>query len=155
GEFQRINLATQLGNGLCGTLYVLDEPSIGLHASDTARLIGILQRLRDQGNTVVVVEHDLEVIRSADWLVELGPGAGQRGGEVIAHGPAATLQGTAGSVTGKYLTGDYDLAPGRAPRGAARKALKITGCREHNLQGVDLEIPLERFVTVTGVSGSG
>src|SRR6185437_13805284 len=107
GEFQRINLATQLGNGLCGTLYILDEPSIGLHAVDTARLIRVLERLRDQGNTVVVVEHDLEVMRAADWLVELGPGAGRRGGEMIAQGTSNDLIETAGSVTGKYLSGAF------------------------------------------------
>ncbi|MCM2278233.1 MAG: excinuclease ABC subunit UvrA [Oligoflexia bacterium] len=163
GEFQRINLATQLGNGLCGTLYVLDEPSIGLHAADTDRLITVLKRLRDQGNTVVVVEHDLEVMRAADWLVELGPGAGRRGGELISQGSAPALIETAGSLTGKYLSGAFSVLGGGPggergrpqARPLARKILKITGCAEHNLQGIDVEIPLERFVVVTGVSGSG
>lgn len=155
GEFQRINLATQLGNGLCGTLYVLDEPSIGLHAADTARLIRVLHRLRDQGNSVVVVEHDLEVMRSADWLVEIGPGAGRRGGELVAQGTANDLIATAGSVTGKYLSGAFTLSRTRAPRPIAKRTLKLTNCREHNLQNIDVEFPLDRFVVVTGVSGSG
>lgn len=155
GEFQRINLATQLGNGLCGTLYVLDEPSIGLHAADTDRLIGVLKRLRDQGNCVVVVEHDLEVMRAADWLVELGPGAGRRGGELIAQGTAENLKEVAGSLTGKYLSGAFSLSRTHAPRGPARKTMRITGCNEHNLKDLDVEFPLNRFVVVTGVSGSG
>jgi excinuclease ABC subunit A len=155
GEFQRINLATQLGNGLCGTLYVLDEPSIGLHAADTARLIRVLERLRDQGNTVVVVEHDLEVMRSADWLVELGPQAGARGGELVAQGTAADLMATRGSLTGKYLSGDLRVERSRAQRPPARRLMKLTGCREHNLKNIDVDIPLDRFVVVTGVSGSG
>lgn len=155
GEFQRINLATQLGNGLCGTLYILDEPSIGLHASDTDRLIRVLHRLRDQGNTVVVVEHDLEVMKNADWLVELGPGAGRRGGELVAQGNAETLKSMDSSVTGKYLSGALTVKRDRALRPAPRRFIKLTGCRENNLQGVDVEIPLDRFVVVTGVSGSG
>ena len=155
GEFQRINLATQLGNGLCGTLYVLDEPSIGLHASDTDRLIGVLKRLRDQGNTVVVVEHDLEVMRAADWLVELGPAAGRRGGELVTMGGPEAVKMQEASVTGKYLTGDLKVERPRAPRPPARRGLKITGCTEHNLQDLTVDIPLDRFVVVTGVSGSG
>jgi excinuclease ABC subunit A len=155
GEFQRINLATQLGNGLCGTLYVLDEPSIGLHAADTQNLIRVLERLRDQGNTVVVVEHDLEVMRAADWLVELGPGAGARGGELIAQGNAESLTHVGGSVTGKYLSGAMTLTRSRPPRAKPQRFLKITGCSEHNLKDIDVEFPLDRFVVVTGVSGSG
>ena len=155
GEFQRINLATQLGNGLCGTLYVLDEPSIGLHAADTDRLIRILNRLRDQGNTVVVVEHDLEIMRSADWLIELGPAAGLRGGELMAQGTAKDLEGIQGSVTGKYLSGAFKLNRDRAPRPTARKKMQIIGARANNLKNIDVEIPLERLVVVTGVSGSG
>jgi excinuclease ABC subunit A len=155
GEFQRINLATQLGNGLCGTLYVLDEPSIGLHAADTDRLISVLERLRDQGNTVVVVEHDLEVMKRADWLIELGPGAGRRGGELVAQGPAQALIESPGSVTGKYISGAFRLERDRPPRPPARRALKISGCRENNLKNIDVEFPLDRFVVVTGVSGSG
>jgi excinuclease ABC subunit A len=155
GEFQRINLATQLGNGLCGTLYVLDEPSIGLHAADTQRLIRVLERLRDQGNTVVVVEHDLDVMRSADWLVELGPGAGRRGGEMIAQGSADDLMKVPGSVTGKYLSGAFSIQRERAWRPAPKRTIKLVGCRENNLQDLTVEFPLDRFVVVTGVSGSG
>jgi excinuclease ABC subunit A len=155
GEFQRINLATQLGNGLCGTLYILDEPSIGLHASDTDRLIGVLKRLRDQGNTVVVVEHDLEVMKAADWLVELGPQAGRNGGSLVAQGPAATLSAMPTSVTGKYLSGEKRIERIRSPRPEPKRWLKFTGCRENNLKDIDVDIPLDRLVVVSGVSGSG
>ncbi len=155
GEFQRINLATQLGNGLCGTLYVLDEPSIGLHASDTARLIGVLKRLRDQGNTVVIVEHDLEVMKAADWLVELGPAAGRRGGELIAQGTAKDLMTQKSSVTGGYLSGSLSLKRDRPPREPAKRFIQLQGCREHNLKNLQVNFPLDRLVVVTGVSGSG
>jgi excinuclease ABC subunit A len=155
GEFQRINLATQLGNGLCGTLYVLDEPSIGLHAADTARLIQVLERLRDQGNSVVVVEHDLEVMKAADWLVELGPGAGNRGGELMAQGSANDLIQIRGSLTGKYLSGAFRVERDRPPRPAAKRMLSLQGCRENNLKNINVEFPLDRLVVVTGVSGSG
>jgi excinuclease ABC subunit A len=155
GEFQRINLATQLGNGLCGTLYILDEPSIGLHASDTQRLIGVLKRLRDQGNTVVVVEHDLEVMKAADWLVELGPLAGRNGGSLVAQGTAGDLAKSKTSVTGKYLTGEKTIERIRSVRGDPKRWLKFTGCRENNLQEIDVDIPLDRLVVVSGVSGSG
>lgn len=155
GEFQRINLATQLGNGLCGTLYILDEPSIGLHAADTHRLIRILSRLRDQGNTVVVVEHDLDVMKAADWLVEMGPGAGRRGGELVAQGPASLLIEKSESLTGKFLSGASKLTRDRAPRPAPRRFIKLTGCRENNLQDLEVEFPLDRLVVVTGMSGSG
>lgn len=155
GEFQRIHLATQLGTGLCGTLYVLDEPSIGLHPADTERMIHVLRELRDQGNTVVVVEHDLEVMRAADWLVELGPGAGRRGGELVAMGDSASLQKVPGSLTAKYLSGAFRIERTRAPRAAATRKIKITGCREHNLKNLTIEFPLDRLITVTGVSGSG
>ncbi len=155
GEFQRINLATQLGNGLCGTLYVLDEPSIGLHAADTDRLIRVLERLRDQGNTVVVVEHDLEVMKKADWLLEMGPGAGRRGGELVIQGPAEHLIADRKSITGKYLSGETVLRRSRPARGPVRRAITLSGCSEHNLQNLTAEIPLDRFVVVTGVSGSG
>lgn len=155
GEFQRINLATQLGNGLCGTLYVLDEPSIGLHSADTERLIKVLHRLRDQGNSVVVVEHDLEVMKAADWLVELGPGAGRRGGELVVNGTAEQLIKTSGSLTGKYLSGDFRVQRDRPQRKPARRWIKLQGCREHNLKNINIELPLDRLVVVTGVSGSG
>jgi len=155
GEFQRINLATQLGNGLCGTLYVLDEPSIGLHAADTQRLIKVLERLRDQGNTVVVVEHDLEVMRSADWLIELGPAAGRRGGELIIEGNAQHLMDHPASLTGKYLSGAFKLSRDRAQRPVPRRFLELKNCHENNLKNINVQIPLDRFVVVTGVSGSG
>ncbi len=155
GEFQRINLATQLGNGLCGTLYILDEPSIGLHPSDTNRLIRVLKRLRDQGNTVVVVEHDLEVMKSADWLVELGPLAGRNGGSLVAQGTADTLAKTPTSVTGKYISGEKRIERIRPIRSEPKRWLKFTGCRENNLKEIDVDIPLDRLVVVSGVSGSG
>lgn len=155
GEFQRINLATQLGNGLVGTLYILDEPSIGLHASDTSRLIRVLKRLRDQGNTVVVVEHDLEVMKSADWLIELGPQAGRNGGGLVAQGTAETLAAMPESITGKYIAGTKRIERVRPVRGEAKRHIRLTGCRENNLQEIDVDIPLDRFVVVTGVSGSG
>jgi excinuclease ABC subunit A len=156
GEYQRICLATQLGNGLCGTLYVLDEPSIGLHASDTNRLIRILKRLRDQGNTVVVVEHDLEVMKNADWLVELGPGAGRRGGELVSQGTAEDLAKMPQSVTGRYISGATRVEPVRSLRPVrSKRGIKITGCSENNLKDLTVDFPLDRFVVVTGVSGSG
>jgi excinuclease ABC subunit A len=155
GEFQRINLATQLGNGLCGTLYVLDEPSIGLHAADTNRLIQVLEDLRDQGNTVIVVEHDLEMMKAADHLVEIGPGSGIHGGNLIASGTAAALMKDQKSVTGAYLSGKKVLKRVTPLRPPPKKFIKLTGCRENNLKDITVEIPLERFVVVSGMSGSG
>lgn len=155
GEFQRVNLATQLGSGLCGTLYVLDEPSIGLHAADTDRLIRILKKLRDQGNTVVIVEHDLEVMRHADYFVEVGPGAGHRGGEIIVQGNAQTLMQAPGSLTGKYLSGAFSIDRVHSPRGEHHHSLVLSECSEHNLKNITVEFPLQRLVVVTGVSGSG
>ena len=155
GEFQRINLATQLGNGLCGTLYVLDEPSIGLHAADTHRLIQVLQRLRDQGNSVVVVEHDLEMMKAADWLIELGPGAGRQGGELVAQGTAAQLSQLPHSLTGKYLKGELTLQKQGLPRPPPKRFIRLVGCQENNLKNIDISFPLDRLVVVTGVSGSG
>lgn len=155
GEFQRINLATQLGNGLCGTLYVLDEPSIGLHAADTERMIGVLESLRDQGNTVVIVEHDTEIMRIADWIVEIGPGAGHRGGEIVAAGPPEEVKKAKDSRTALILQGENLIPIPKARLSPVRKKLKITGCKENNLKNITAEIPLERFVVVTGVSGSG
>ncbi len=155
GEFQRINLATQLGNGLCGTLYVLDEPSIGLHAADTARLIQVLHRLRDQGNSVVVVEHDLEMMKAADWLVELGPGAGRNGGHLVAQGTAVDLAKNPKSLTGKYLQGTNQVLRPCGARLTPKRWLKLLGCQENNLKNIEVQIPLDRLVVVTGVSGSG
>jgi excinuclease ABC subunit A len=157
GEFQRIRLATQLGAGLAGVIYVLDEPSIGLHPEDNARLIGALERLRELGNTIVVVEHDEQMIRSADHLIELGPGAGLHGGVLIATGTLEEVMAVEESPTGRWLRGGArSLEPGdgmRALRAAGN--LVIRGAREHNLKGVDVEIPLGQLVCVTGPSGSG
>lgn len=155
GEFQRINLATQLGNGLCGTLYVLDEPSIGLHASDTERLIGVLKKLRDTGNTVVVVEHDLEMMRAADHIIELGPLAGKNGGYLVAEGNAEEIRLNEKSLTGQYLTGKKKLTPIVATRKIASKWIELTGCRENNLKNINVKFPLHRLSVVTGLSGSG
>jgi excinuclease ABC subunit A len=155
GEAQRIRLATQIGTTLMGVLYILDEPSIGLHQRDNAKLIATLTRLRDLGNTVLVVEHDEETIRTADWVVDIGPGAGQHGGEIIANGPLETLLAEPRSVTGAFLRGERAVAiPGRRRDGNG-KTLAIEGAREHNLRSIDLRLPLGTFTAVTGVSGSG
>jgi excinuclease ABC subunit A len=156
GEAQRIRLATQIGSRLVGVLYILDEPSIGLHQRDNARLLATLMRLRDMGNTVLVVEHDEETIRAADHLIDLGPGAGKHGGEVIAAGSVAEVLGNQRSITGQYLTGSKRIAVPRERRVRdARRLIRVEGAREHNLRNVDVEIPLGLFVAVTGVSGSG
>ncbi len=154
GEAQRIRLATQIGSGLMGVLYILDEPSIGLHQRDNARLIGTLMRLRDQGNTVLVVEHDEQMIRSADHVVDMGPGAGQHGGRVVADGPVDTIEATAASVTGAYLSGRREIEPPPARRHGAGH-VRVVGAAEHNLRGIDVDFPLGAFTCVTGVSGSG
>ncbi|MFE8988789.1 excinuclease ABC subunit UvrA [Streptomyces collinus] len=154
GETQRLRLAALLGSGLTGVLYVLDEPTIGLHPSDTARLIGVLRRLRDLGNTVLVVEHDLEVLRAADHVVDVGPGAGRDGGRIVAEGTPQEVARAEGSVTGAYLSGRLP-APRSRGRGDADTALLIRGARAHNLKDVTVRIPLGRLVTVTGPSGSG
>jgi excinuclease ABC subunit A len=154
GEAQRIRLATQIGSSLVGVMYVLDEPSIGLHQRDNEKLIGTLDRLRDLGNTVIVVEHDEGTMRAADHLVDLGPGAGEHGGHVIAAGTPAEVAGDPASLTGQYLSGKKAIevpAERREPRGA----LLVRGAREHNLKGIDVAIPLGVFCCVTGVSGSG
>jgi len=155
GEAQRIRLASQIGSGLVGTLYVLDEPSIGLHQRDNRRLIDTLTRLRDLGNTVIVVEHDEETIRESDWIIDIGPGAGEHGGQVVYSGPVPGIMKVAASVTGQYLSGRKTIpVPGqRRARGLDR--LVIEGAREHNLRDLTVEIPLGCFVAVTGVSGSG
>jgi excinuclease ABC subunit A len=155
GEAQRIALASALGTALVGTLYVLDEPSVGLHPRDTARLISILKALRDQGNTVVVVEHDRAIIRVADHVIDLGPGAGEQGGRVVFQGSCAELLAEGRSLTAKYLRGEIGLgarAPRRKPAGPA---IVVRGARAHNLKGVDVRIPLGVMTCVTGVSGSG
>jgi excinuclease ABC subunit A len=156
GEAQRIRLATQIGSGLVGVLYVLDEPSIGLHQRDNRRLIDTLTRLRDLGNTLIVVEHDEETIRTADWIVDIGPGAGEHGGEVVVSGPYKELIENKRSITGAYLSGRKEIAiPAvRRPVDPKRK-ICVKGARENNLQNIDVEFPLGTFVAVTGVSGSG
>jgi excinuclease ABC subunit A len=156
GEAQRIRLATQIGSRLVGVLYILDEPSIGLHQRDNARLLATLEQLRDLGNTVIVVEHDDETIRAADHVIDLGPGAGKHGGEVIGIGSVEDLIRNKKSITGRYLSGEKEIPipSSRRPRDKKR-AIKVTGAREHNLRKVDAEIPLGVFVAVTGVSGSG
>ncbi len=154
GEAQRLRLATQIGSQLVGVLYILDEPSIGLHQRDNDRLIGTLERLRDLGNTVLVVEHDEQMMRSADWIVDMGPGAGEHGGHVVAEGEADAIAGTAGSVTGAFLSRARSIAvPQR--RTDDRGSFQVFGAAEHNLKEIDVEIPIAKFVCVTGVSGSG
>ncbi len=154
GEGQRIRLATQIGSGLVGVLYILDEPSIGLHQRDNRRLLQTLLRLRDMGNTVLVVEHDAETMRAADHLIDMGPGAGVHGGHVVAQGSSAEVMGHPGSLTGRYLRGDERVAlPARTRR--ATGALSIVGAGKHNLKSVNVDIPLGLFTCVTGVSGSG
>jgi excinuclease ABC subunit A len=154
GEAQRLRLATQIGSQLVGVLYILDEPSIGLHQRDNARLIETLERLRDIGNTVVVVEHDEEMMRRSDWLVDMGPGAGLHGGEVVAEGPATKVERSAKSVTGHFLSGKRAIAvPER--RDEDRGTFVVRGAAQHNLKGIDVEFPVGKFICVTGVSGSG
>jgi excinuclease ABC subunit A len=154
GEAQRLRLATQIGSQLVGVLYILDEPSIGLHQRDNARLIATLERLRDIGNTVVVVEHDEEMMRRSDWLVDMGPGAGVHGGEVIAEGPAAKVSRNKKSVTGQFLSGSRAIEVPRR-RAEDRGVFRILGANEHNLKDIDVEFPVGKFICVTGVSGSG
>ena len=156
GEAQRIRLATQIGSGLVGVLYVLDEPSIGLHQRDNQRLIDTLVRLRDLGNTLIVVEHDEETIRMADWIVDIGPGAGEHGGRIVVSGPYDELLASEESITGAYLSGRraIETPTERRPRDAAR-ALVVESAQEHNLSNVTVEFPLGCLVAVTGVSGSG
>ena len=155
GESQRIRLATQVGASLLGVLYVLDEPSIGLHPRDNRRLLASLVRLRDQGNSVIVVEHDEETIRAADWVIDMGPGAGIHGGEVVAEGPPAAITAQPRSLTGDYLAGRRRIPVPAARRSPGARWLVVRGCAEHNLKAIDLRVPLGLFTVVTGVSGSG
>jgi excinuclease ABC subunit A len=156
GEAQRIRLATQIGSGLVGVLYVLDEPSIGLHQRDNTRLIETLVRLRDMGNTLIVVEHDEDTIKVADWVVDIGPGAGEHGGEIVVSGTVDDLLASETSLTGQYLSGRKQIAIPEARRASEPgRELVVKGAREHNLKGVDVTFPLGCFVAVTGVSGSG
>lgn len=155
GEAQRIRLATQIGSQLMGVLYVLDEPSIGLHAKDNAKLLQTLKKLRDLGNTVLVVEHDSETIRSADWIVDMGPGAGDQGGQVVVSGPLNQVLQCRDSLTADYLTGRKFVPIPEQRRKPDERKLKIIGASENNLKNIDVEIPLGMFVCITGVSGSG
>lgn len=154
GEAQRIRLATQIGSGLVGVLYVLDEPTVGLHPRDAGRLLDTLEKLRDLGNTLLVVEHDEETMRRADHIIDIGPGAGEHGGRVVAQGTLEEIMANPASITGKYLSGKIkiEVPPRRKPDG---RYLEIRGAREHNLKNIDVKIPLGLFVCVTGVSGSG
>jgi excinuclease ABC subunit A len=154
GEAQRIRLATQIGSGLMGVLYILDEPSIGLHQRDNRKLIGTLERLRDQGNTVLVVEHDEDMMRAADHLIDMGPGAGEEGGHVVAAGTPATVEASPESVTGQFLSGRRSIAMPSVRR-TGRGWLHVAGASEHNLRDIDVDIPVGVLTCVTGVSGSG
>jgi len=156
GEAQRIRLATQIGSGLVGVLYVLDEPSIGLHQRDNHRLLETLLRLRDLGNTLIVVEHDEDTIRAADWVVDIGPGAGEHGGRIVVSGPVRELLASQESLTGAYLTGRESIpVPARRRRRSRGREVVVKGAAEHNLRDVDAAFPLGCFIAVTGVSGSG
>jgi len=154
GESQRINLSTCLGSSLVGSMYILDEPSIGLHSRDTQRLIGVLKSLRDLGNTVIVVEHDEEVMKEADEVIDMGPCAGSHGGELVFQGTNSELISAQNSLTGKYLSGELEISREDGPR-KLKDSIKISGAREHNLKNISVEIPLHALVAVTGVSGSG
>jgi excinuclease ABC subunit A len=155
GEAQRIQLATSLGSRLVGALYLLDEPSIGLHTRDTARLIAILKELRDLGNTILVVEHDADVLRAADHLLDLGPGAGEFGGKLLAEGVLAEIEANPNSLTGRYLSGQLSIPVPARRRAPGRERLVLRGAHANNLHGLDVEIPLGMLVAITGVSGSG
>ncbi|HEX9890909.1 MAG TPA: excinuclease ABC subunit UvrA, partial [Actinomycetota bacterium] len=155
GEAQRIRLATQIGSGLVGVLYILDEPSIGLHQRDNQRLIDTLLRLRDLGNTLIVVEHDEATIRTADWIVDIGPGAGEKGGEIVYAGPVPGIEDDPGSITGAYLGGRTEIPLPEVRRRPNGAALEVRGAAEHNLKKVDVAFPLGMLICVTGVSGSG
>lgn len=155
GESQRIRLATQIGSGLVGVLYILDEPSVGLHKRDNNRLLATLKRLRDLGNTVIVVEHDEDTIRAADHIVDIGPGAGIHGGRIVAQGSLSDIVESKESITGKYLSGQLSIDVPLRRRKPSGKSLIVRGACEHNLKGIDVEFPLGLFICVTGVSGSG
>lgn len=155
GEAQRIRLATQIGSGLTGVLYILDEPSIGLHQRDNDRLLKTLRELRDLGNTVIVVEHDRDTIETADWVVDIGPGAGKHGGEVIAEGTPKQIEKNKNSITGKFLSGDEVIEVPKKRRAGNGKTVSVIGAAEHNLKNINVDIPLGKLVCLTGVSGSG
>ncbi|MGI9643596.1 MAG: excinuclease ABC subunit UvrA, partial [Acidimicrobiia bacterium] len=155
GEAQRIRLATQIGSGLVGVLYILDEPSIGLHQRDNQRLIETLLRLRDLGNTLIVVEHDEDTIRIADYVVDIGPGAGEHGGRIVASGTVKDLETTDASITGKYLSGERTIAVPEHRRPGREEAITVVGAAENNLKDIEVSFPLGTFIAVSGVSGSG
>ena len=155
GEAQRVRLAALLGSGLTGVLYVLDEPTIGMHSRDNPRLVGMLRALRDLGNTVLVIEHDMEIIASADWVVDFGPGAGRLGGQIVAEGPPAAVAQTLSSITGQYLAGSARIPIPTSRRSVDSKGLTIRGAREHNLKNITVFFPQRTLTAVTGVSGSG
>src|SRR5690606_37127636 len=157
GEVQRINLTTALGTSLVNTLFVLDEPSIGLHARDMGRVVGVLEKLRDAGNTLLVVEHDADVMRAADRIVDLGPGPGSGGGQIVFDGSPAELVDDSVTLTGQYLRGERRIGAERRPRPvpADHDWLVVLGASQHNLKDVAATIPLQRLVCITGVSGSG
>ena len=155
GEAQRIRLATQIGSNLSGVLYILDEPSIGLHQRDNDRLIESLKKMRDLGNTLIVVEHDEDTMRAADYLIDVGPGAGDQGGEIVAAGTPKQVEKNPKSLTGQYLSGKREIAVPKERRKGNGKKIKVTGAAENNLKNIDAEFPLGKFVAVTGVSGSG
>src|SRR3989442_11818702 len=155
GEAQRIQLATSLGSSLVGALYVLDEPSIGLHPRDGHRLIEILKRLRDIGNTVLVVEHDAEMMKAADHILDLGPGAGEHGGHLVYQGTLEGVKNCTGSLTGKYLIGEFKVPIPKKRRRPGPKFIKLRNAAKHNLKDIDIEIPLGLMTCITGVSGSG
>lgn len=155
GEAQRIRLASQIGAGLTGVLYVLDEPTVGLHQRDTQRLIKTLQRLRDLGNTVLVVEHDREILNKADWIVDFGPGAGKKGGQIVATGSPKNIKKNRSSLTGQYLSGKKKVSSPENNLEPTTETITITGCRQHNLKNLKVSFPLKRLICVTGVSGSG
>src|SRR5256884_5927287 len=155
GEAQRIRLATQIGSGLMGVLYILDEPSVGLHQRDNARLIRTLLGMRDLGNTIIVVEHDEEPIRTDDWIIDIGPGAGEHGGEAVAEGTIDDILEEPRSITGAYLSGRRRIPVPSRRRKPKPEGITVRGAREHNLKDIDVRFPLGLFIAVTGVSGSG
>ena len=155
GESQRIRLATQIGSSLMGVLYILDEPSIGLHQRDNDRLIQTLKNLRDVGNTVIVVEHDEDTIREADYIVDIGPGAGEHGGEVVVTGTLDEVKACEKSITGQYLTGKKLIEVPEVRRKGNGQVIKVIGAKENNLKNINISIPLGTLTAVTGVSGSG
>ena len=155
GEAQRIRLATQIGSNLSGVLYILDEPSIGLHQRDNDRLLDSLRKMRDLGNTLIVVEHDEDTMRSADYLIDVGPGAGHAGGEIVAAGTPEEVAANEHSLTGQYLSGKREIPTPAERRAGNGQSIRLTGAAENNLKNVSVDFPLGKFIAVTGVSGSG